>query len=352
MAIDSLNTGRTDMNGRFPLPEEEKKVEGSPLRIKDIAHIAFYTLGALFAAAATISLIVSLTVISAEAIAGTILTISLIGLGTLAGLKLWELATPHLPECLRRVANIIQILVTEVLGILSLIALFPVDLTKSDPKTRDEINPEETPILMIHGFLGSSNNWVYHKSRLKAAGYQNVFSINLGNPLISIDEYARRVDAKVKEIQELTGRKDIRLLTHSMGGLVARQWRYTMAQDTDVKEIVTLGTPLDGTYVAYGTLGLSSCGKEMFPGSDFVKQQQEWAAHDQTTDYYHIATKTDLIILPMDSAKRGGSPGDKLKVDTLDATGHVGYLFSDKAADLVIDYFKAKDRHPGPVSAV
>lgn len=351
MAVDGINAKKHFETPDTSLPKEEK-AEKTPLRIKDVATIAFYTLAALFAAAATISLVVSLTVVAAEALAGTILTISLIGLGVLAGLKLWEIATPHLPEWIRWIANLVQVVVTEVFGILSLIALFPVDLTKQDPKTAKEIDPDQTPILMIHGFLGSSNNWVYHKSRLKAAGYKNIFSINLGNPLVSIDEYAKRVDEKVKEIQRITGRKDIRIVSHSMGGLVARQWRYTRAGDADVKDIVTLGTPLDGTYVSYITLGLSSCANEMRPGSDFVKKQQALASLDNETDYYHIATKVDLVILPMDSAKRGGSPKSNVKVDTLDATGHVGYLFSDKAADLVVDYFKEKDRKALEESAV
>lgn len=320
-----------------PLEEEIKK----PFLIKDAVRYVFLALAAAFALVGSIGICLY-AFIQLQPIAITLLTISLVGLSILNLIKVWELITPELPEPLRSYANLIYSIATEIFSILALIVLAPVNLINWDPKTVEEINPDETPTLLIHGFLGSSNNWVYLRSRMRAAGYQNIFTSNLGNPLLSIEEYAERIDAKVQEIMALTGRNDIRLVCHSMGGIVARHWRYHHAQNIHVPDIVTLGTPLDGTYLAYLTLGLSSCGTQMFPESAYLKNQQDLASKDTETNYLHIGSSVDFVILPNRSAYHGGAPASKTQAEVLDITGHVAYLFSDGAADLVIDYFKSK----------
>lgn len=322
-----------------PVAQERAK---KPLRVQEVARIVFLSLAITFAAIGALGIILSAVI---PPVSLTLMAISSIGLGTLGFISAYDLIAPHLPWPLKSIAYHIESVVTEILSFISQICLAPIDLTKSDPKTAQDIDPNETPILMIHGFLGASNNWVYHQSRLKAAGYKNVFTINLGNPLNAIDtDYARKVDEKVREIMNLTGRNDIRLVGHSMGGLVARQWRYkhAPAAGVHVKDIITMGSPLDGTHVAKTTLGLSKCGKQMYPGSDLIKEQQESARNDTETNYYHIGSNVDLVILPNRSAHRGAAHGAKL--DTLERTGHIGYLFSDTAADMLIDYLQTQDQ--------
>jgi triacylglycerol esterase/lipase EstA (alpha/beta hydrolase family) len=206
-----------------------------------------------------------------------------------------------------------------------------------NPKTKEEINPNETPILMIHGFSNSSSSWFYHHKRLKEAGHKNLFTINLGDPRLSIEEdYAKKVDEMVQEIKRLTGRNDIVLVGHSMGGLVAIEWRQNYAVGTEVKNIVTLGTPHDGTKMAHLTLGLSKCGKEMLPDSDLIKRQQEVAATDTETEYLRIRSRADHTIIPEHSAYWGSAP--KTEIVTLDATGHGGMLFSDTVGDILVSH--------------
>jgi triacylglycerol esterase/lipase EstA (alpha/beta hydrolase family) len=201
-----------------------------------------------------------------------------------------------------------------------------------------DCDSSQTPILLIHGFCGSSNNWLYHIQRLREAGYKNIFTINLGSPFRSIDDYACRVKHMVAKIQGLLPEHPgIALVGHSMGGLVARHYRYTYAdaQHENVQKIFTIGTPLDGTYLAYLASWISPAARQMEPGSSYVQQQQQFARCDDTTKYVHIGTNVDSIVVPGSSALKGGS--QHIKTAVLDATGHVEYLFSDATADLLID---------------
>lgn len=318
-------------------------IPNPPLKIREVVTMIFLSLAIAFSLLGTIGIIIGAIAVESAA-AVTLLTISTIGLGILGILSLWDLVIPYCPKFIRHIAYTIQTVVTEIFAFLSLMCLAFVDLTKKNPKEINEIDPNETPVLLIHGFLGSSKDWIYQRERLIAAGRKNVFTINLGNPLNSIDTYAKRVDDLVNEIKALTGRNDIIVVGHSMGGLVARQWRYKYGTDTDVRDIVTIGTPLKGTYAAWLSLGISACGREMFPNSSLINEQQEWAAKDSKTNYYHIGSDVDIIILPNSSAQKGGSPHNNTRVELVETAGHAGLLFSDYTGDLLVDYVNNRNK--------
>jgi len=242
---------------------------------------------------------------------------------------------------LRRTVNRVHATVVDFLSAGILGIFVPINLEKLDPK---KYNPAGgTPILLLHGFLGTSSNWIYHRYRLKNAGHKNVFTINLGHPFTSIENYAECVKEKVSKIQEITRRKDLIIIAHSMGGNVAREYRYEYAeaQGAIVKKIITLGTPLEGTRIANLAPGLSRAAKEMRHQSSFVMDHKEHAKKDKKTRYFHISTRVDHIILPPSSARKGG--GKRRRCVTLRATGHVGYLFSSKVAGLILQEVQPRE---------
>ena len=109
----------------------------------------------------------------------TVACVSGVALALLLAAKAWQQIAPFLPEPVRHIAYFIQSIVTGIFSIITLGIIFPIDLERRDPQ---EGSPTQTPILFIHGFCGSSNNWLYHRHRLEGAGYKNLFTINLGTP--------------------------------------------------------------------------------------------------------------------------------------------------------------------------
>lgn len=310
---------------------------GNGLRIKKIANIAFLTLAVLSVALLSTAVLCNHFSVIPPALALQIIKISSISLSVLIGLKCWEQLSPYLPQPVRTVANLVQIFVLDNLSSIALGLLLPFNFEKLNPKTAEECDPNQTPIILVNGFLGTSSNFIYLRHRLKQAGYTNVFTVNLGSPFNSINDYTQKVNAKINEIKTLTRCSDIHIIGHSMGGLVARNYRYNFAkkQDVTVKKIITLGTPLNGTIVAYFVAWISQAANEMRWRSEFVKDLQRHAKQDRTTQHYHLGTRVDHIVFPTSSAYEGC--GLRSKTYTLDATGHVSFVFSDEAADLILE---------------
>ena len=233
--------------------------------------------------------------------------------------------------------NHIRATLADLASAVALAILFPFNEEKwLDPKKKADCNPNQTPILLIHGFLGSSNNWVYHRYRLIKAGYTNIFTVNLGDPRKSIEDYTEVVRKKVDEIKRITGQEDIVLVGHSMGGLVAQNYRYTaQGAQQHVKKIITIGTPLHGTRIAHLASWISQAAKEMIFQSPFVERLQEMAAKDVDTKYDAISTEPDHIVIPASSAH-----GKRKDPKPLKATGHISYLFSPSTAKHLVDSVK------------
>jgi len=243
---------------------------------------------------------------------------------------------PVVISTLKRIIDCIRAFIADILSAIALGILFPINLKRFDPKNIDECDKRQTPILLIHGFLGSSNNWMYHRHRMKERKYTNIFTVNLGDPRKSIEDYAKVVADRVQEIQTLTGRKDLVMVCHSMGGLVAQQYLYGAFENkSGVKKIITIGTPFCGTHIAHLASWVSQAAREMIPGSLLIDRLQQSAKNDRTTQYYPVATKTDVIVLPIISALGGEVKAQKTK--SLNATGHISYLFSPAAADEVLN---------------
>jgi pimeloyl-ACP methyl ester carboxylesterase len=235
---------------------------------------------------------------------------------------------------------VVEDAVTTVLAFIAVVVLYPLDLTWFESKTPRECDPndpQQTPILLIHGFLGRSHNWIYHRARLRRAGYTNAFTVNLGSPFRSIEEYAATVAAKVAQIRRRTNRNDVILIGHSMGGLVAQQYRYSLSDDeaVNISKIITIGTPCLGTKVARLAAFISASAKEMVPNSPLLLRQQACVLNDTTTHYVRIAAGTDWVVLPGTSAL--GVENAKRTIHRIPSRGHLGLLLSAATADVLID---------------
>jgi triacylglycerol lipase len=257
---------------------------------------------------------------------------------------------PQLLDSLRTSANYFKSSVSDFASALALAVIWPMDFESRNPEPKD-INPDQPLRIAVHGFSGSSNNWIYHLNRFKEAGLDNFATINLGHPMHSMGDFAKNlhnmvVDYKKGMIRAGKLRKGqklkVQFISHSMGGLVVREYnqRYAEKDGVNVLDICTLGTPLDGTKIAYLAFA-SKSGRAMLPSSKYVKHQQKRAVGSNIkTRYLHIASKSDTFIYPSKSAIMGGAPKERTKVVWLEATGHIAFLFSDTVSHTMVDYFK------------
>jgi triacylglycerol lipase len=186
----------------------------------------------------------------------------------------------------------IRVILGEIASLFLAMLLFFYNLAKRNPKTHSP----GTPIILIHGYLYRSGGWAYLRRQLMLAGHTQIYCINLGLPK-SIDEHALQIQKLANEIVEINGSNDLICIGHSMGGIVATQFANHYAEGFNVKKIITLGSPLEGSQ--FKLSGIGQCTKEMAANSAFVQQMVDFKS---SASFLHMASKLDPLIRPWTSA--------------------------------------------------
>lgn len=152
-------------------------------------------------------------------------------------------------------ANTFQTAVTDlVFGDIPFLARTPLfyfglSQTNCDP-TADEVDRSKTPILLIHGLNANESQWKTARKELAKFDVGSIFSLNLdglitNNPNCGIDDYAQKVSMKIADIVSITGRHDVILIGHSMGGLIASFYSAFLAlgEGIEVSMVITISSP-------------------------------------------------------------------------------------------------------------
>ncbi|UPM41744.1 esterase/lipase family protein [Halocatena salina] len=161
---------------------------------------------------------------------------------------------------------------------------------------------DRSPVLMVHGFLDSGKTpwWDITTHRLQEIGYteDQLYVLSLGTLATTVDSptvYAEEVTTKLQSIS--TGHdSDVDIIAHSMGGLDSRWAIEKMGADQYVDSLITLGTPHQGTYVAYLAY-ITPGGRDMVPGSDFLQELNDGQL-TESVDYTALWSNFDELITP------------------------------------------------------
>jgi triacylglycerol esterase/lipase EstA (alpha/beta hydrolase family) len=156
------------------------------------------------------------------------------------------------------------------------------------------------PVLMLYGFLGTRRTFEVLEHRLRRDGYC-VWSINLGG-LFSvynsrgIDECAETVREKVERLYARYDLGPLSIIGHSKGGLIGRYYVKRLGGDRRVRNLITLGTPHNGTpkaYIGCATVGLIAKSVwQMTPMSPFVRRLK-MGAFPRQVRFVSIYSKAD-----------------------------------------------------------
>jgi pimeloyl-ACP methyl ester carboxylesterase len=125
----------------------------------------------------------------------------------------------------------------------------------------DHCPPQPQPargVLLVHGYFCNRGMWSGWVRRLRAAGHP-VIAVNLEPLWADISAHGPLLDEAVARLQHASGGLPPLVVAHSMGGLVVRSW---LAQQPNVwgciHQVVTLGTPHHGTWLAWGGRGCNA----------------------------------------------------------------------------------------------
>ncbi len=110
-------------------------------------------------------------------------------------------------------------------------------------------DPARPAVLFVHGANGSPNDWRSFAERLDRSRYQALFFAY--PPHASVDEAARRLHAKLLDLQRRHGCAPVVLTAHSLGGLVVRAFLLEHgAAFPQATLFVSLSTPWAGEPLA------------------------------------------------------------------------------------------------------
>jgi triacylglycerol lipase len=203
------------------------------------------------------------------------------------------------------------------------------------------LGEEETPVLLIHGFLGTRGSMYVLERRLNQDGV-TVFSFNLGSlNMRDIRRSAVLIHGKIESILAQTPVKKIDIVGHSMGGLIGLYYVKKLGGHAKVRKLVMMGTPHHGTWSALlgiATVGLlSESSWQILPDSSFLAELAEGPL-PPSVEYFTIAAQRDWVCPPastfLDGATRLTVPlGHSSLVVSDEVYRHVRWALQRKAPD-------------------
>lgn len=201
----------------------------------------------------------------------------------------------------------------------------PLMLIKSQNK-----NTASSPIVLIHGYAHNRCAWFFIQKYLQMKGFGRIHTLNLFPPFGSIESLAKQVQNELESIKK--DHEKAVLIGHSMGGLVAAYFAENLANEGEISQIITLGSPFLGTRLA--AFGIGKNAAQMVPQSNFLISLNEKISKSPIP-YYHLASKIDNIIVPWNSALPKKQEGQEFVVQDL---GHLSLLASPLVAQKIIKW--------------
>ena len=190
------------------------------------------------------------------------------------------------------------------------------------------------PVLLVHGYVSNRGMWVRFRQRLCTAGIGPIYSITLEPLFGSIDDMAAQLATRIEAICRETGRQQIAVVAHSMGGLVTRGY---MCHESNkrIAKFITLGSPHHGSHIV--AIAMGECAKQMRTGSAWLAELEKLEnVRPPAVPTLSIYTLNDDLVTPPESAVLSWAENVPVA-----AIGHVGLLFSESVANRVIAALRA-----------
>ncbi|MBX9769414.1 MAG: hypothetical protein K2X47_19215, partial [Bdellovibrionales bacterium] len=141
----------------------------------------------------------------------------------------------------------------------------------------------------------------------------------------------------VEEILLKTQSKQIDVVAHSLGGIVSRYYMCLGEGRGKIKNLVTLGSPHQGTGASklLGGLPFGALKSDLRGGSYLMKLLYQTALPRGST-ITSIYSEYDWTVWPQANCEVDGIPSNSFKNVKVSDCGHIGLLYSSGVADIVM----------------
>ncbi|MFD5402538.1 lipase family alpha/beta hydrolase [Streptomyces griseorubiginosus] len=156
------------------------------------------------------------------------------------------------------------------------------------------------PVVLLHGFIDNRSVFVLLRRSLAQHGRQQIESLNYSPLTCDIRVAAELLGRHIEGICERTGSRQVDVVGHSLGGLIARYYVQRLGGDARVRTLVTLGTPHSGTRVA-PLANAHPIVRQMRPGSELLEELTQ-PAPGCRTHFVSFWSDLDHLMDPLDAA--------------------------------------------------
>jgi triacylglycerol lipase len=163
------------------------------------------------------------------------------------------------------------------------------------------------PVLLVHGFRGSSSGWHALEASLRAQGYRDseFEAIDYPDDASNVD-VAREIAQAADALRARTGAAHIDVVSHSMGAISSRYWLERLGGASHVDAWVSLAGVNEGTVWAYGCYVLAPC-REMVPTSSVLERLNDDFTPTGSIRYGAWWSPCDDAIVPHANAELPGA---------------------------------------------
>ncbi len=158
----------------------------------------------------------------------------------------------------------------------------------------------ETPVLLAHGLNDNRSVFMVMRHKLRRSGFTAVCCWNYSPLSDDVLRLAADLGRHIRRIRAQTGHERVHVVGHSLGGLIARYHVQRQGGDRSIESLVTLGTPHQGTALAY--LLPTRLGRQLRPGSPIMRELSEPAPGCRTA-ITAIYSDLDGVVLPTASGR-------------------------------------------------
>jgi triacylglycerol lipase len=179
------------------------------------------------------------------------------------------------------------------------------DLNGLSPEQRGlfhyRIDAAETPIVLVHGIIDNHAIFTVLEYALRRRGFQTLSSYDYGLLTHNIPRAAARLGQAIEELSAATGYERVHVIGHSLGGLIARYYVQRLGGDRRVHTLVTLGTPHQGTQLAWAGPLLPLI-RQLAPNSSILQELAEPAPLCNTR-FIAFYSDIDHLVVPSRNAR-------------------------------------------------
>jgi pimeloyl-ACP methyl ester carboxylesterase len=156
------------------------------------------------------------------------------------------------------------------------------------------------PVVLVPGLADNVAVFTRLRPALEECGVGPVVAFAY-TPVGDVRSIAAKLAAQVEQLCAITGASRVRLVGHSLGGLIARYYVQRLGGDARVDLVVTVATPHRGTIAAWLLPPLPLV-RQLRPDSELYAELAEPAPRCRTR-FVTFSSRDDAVVLPARSGQ-------------------------------------------------